>query len=126
MRRRHPDAAARETSRSAGPGPRRQLAAFRTSPGRRRRIGVEFEPGEHEVDEHLPVVEVEVPGQGLQVVEEGLARGQFSPHPAVGFVAQVQNGVKQERQQVEQHEEHRQVLLAVAEIAEGPEGSRSS
>ena len=77
---------------------------------------VEFETCKHEVDERLPAGEVEIPGQGLHIVEEGLAGGEFRPHPAVLFVAQIQGGVKQERHQVEHDEHHCQVLLAVAEV----------
>jgi len=68
------------------------------------------------VDQSLPVFEIEVAGQGLQIVEEGLARRQLGPHAAVGLVAQVENGVKQEGQQVEHDQYHRQVLVAVAEV----------
>ena len=95
VRRRHPDAPPHETSCSDGQSQPRRRAPFRTSPKRQRRIDVEFESGEHEAGEHLPVVIVEVEGQRLQVVEEALARGKSSPHLAAGFVAQVQEGVKQ-------------------------------
>ena len=90
------------------------------------RGGVEFEVCKHEVDEHLPAVEVEIAGQGLHIVEEGLAGGEFNSHASILFVAEIEHGVKQERQQVEHHEYQRQVLLTVAEVAAGPDGNRSS
>jgi len=104
----------------------RESAAFGALARRCWRGGVEFEVCKHEVDEHLPAVEVEIAGQGLHIVEEGLAGGEFNSHASILFVAEIEHGVKQERQQVEHHEYQRQVLLAVAEVAAGPDGNRSS
>ncbi len=39
--------------------------------------------------------------EGLQVVEEGPPHDKFGPHPAILLVTQLQDGMKQERQQVE-------------------------
>ena len=52
--------------------------------------------GEHEVDERLPAGEIQIAGQGLHIVEEGLAGGEFNPHAAVRLVTQIEGGVKQE------------------------------
>src|SRR5512143_4046833 len=93
-----------------------ESATFRALTRRYGCADVEFESGEHEVDHRLPVFEVEIAGQSLQVMEEGLAGGQLSPHPSVGLVAEVQNRVKEESQQVEHDQHHGQVLLAMAEV----------
>jgi len=55
--------------------------------GWRRGRGVEIEAGEHEIDQRLPALEVEITGQGLHIIKEGLAGGTCRPPAAVGFVS---------------------------------------
>lgn len=79
----------------------RQISWSGIIPGRRRFVA--FELAEHERESRLPALEVEIAGQGLHLIEEGLAGGEFEAYLAILLVTQVQHGVKQKGQQVKGH-----------------------
>ena len=77
--------------------------------------GGRFEAFEHEVPQRVPSLEAQVAGQGADVVEQALARGELLAQQPVLRVHPLQDGVGQEGQDDEAGQQGRQVLPAVAE-----------
>jgi hypothetical protein len=64
----------------------------------------------------IPTLEIEIPGQSPQVIEESLAGGQVRTQEFVLLIEQFQQRVEQQRQDVEGGEERSEMLLAVPKI----------
>ena len=75
-----------------------------------------LEAVQHEIHQRLPGLEAPVTGQGADVVEQALSRGQLLAQEPVVVVPPLQYGVGQQSQGDAAGQQGRQVLLAVAEI----------
>lgn len=75
-----------------------------------------LEAVQHEIHQRLPGLEAQVTGQGADVVEQALSRGQLLAQEPVFVVHPLQYGVGQKSQDDEAGQQGRQVLLAVAKV----------
>ena len=76
---------------------------------------VQLELFDHECHQGIPTVEAQIAGQSAQVVEKPFARQKLTDAP-VARIHQVQQGVKQEGQEIEGGQQGGEVLFAVTEV----------
>lgn len=77
---------------------------------------IDFQAAQHEIQQGIEVLEANIAGQSLDMLEEHFAAWQFCADQLVLGIYHVEHGVEQEGQQIQGHQQCRQILLAVPEV----------
>ena len=79
-------------------------------------FGFEFKPRDHEVHQVMPTGKHHIAGQGLHIVEKGLATGEHLAKQGVLLITPLQHRMERKGEQVQAEHRGREILLAVAEV----------
>ena len=79
-------------------------------------VGSDFQAAHHEIQEGLPGGKTDIVGQSPGLFEEDLARRQGGADQPVSLIAEGQESVKEEGQDIQGRQQRGEMLLAVAEV----------